>query len=329
MLKARMLLSAIAVGVTIPAAAHAQIPQVPEAPQVLQVPEAPQIPQVPEVPEVPVPDLPDLGPVPEPPLVPAPELPAPPVPASSGGDGGSPSGGSAPAPTASGGGGGVSSGGGGSTSADGGSGTATTRSRATRDTRAPAQRRRAERRLRHAVARLGGCLDELSYGQRRVLQLRAGVGAGPPRSRRGVARTLDIRVDRVRKLERRGLRNARALARADGCGSASAGGGTIALSSRPDGGGPIVTEASAGPASNGAEERGTEPDGGVPDSGGVLGESSALAPPDLGGGARRGESATGTSLWVAVGLMLLAALAGFATPTLSARVRESGTTSAG
>ena len=53
------------------------------------------------------------------------------------------------------------------------------------------------------------------------------------------------------------------------------------------------------------------------------------APPDLGNGGGRLESATGTSLWVAVGLMLLAALAGFATPSLRDRLREGPTTSAG
>ena len=41
------------------------------------------------------------------------------------------------------------------------------------------------------------------------------------------------------------------------------------------------------------------------------------------------ESATGTSLWVAVGLMLLAALAGFATPSLRDRLREGPPASAG
>ena len=64
------------------------------------------------------------------------------------------------------------------------------------------------------------------------------------------------------------------------------------------------------------------PEGGENDSGGILDESSALAPPDLGTGGGRGESATGTSLWVAASLMLLAALAGFATPSLRDRLRE-------
>jgi hypothetical protein len=332
MLKARMLVSAIAVGVTIPAAAHAQIPQVPE------------VPEVPPVPEVPVPDLPELPPVPTPP--PAPELPAPPLPApSGGGGGGAPSGGgsgssgagggSAPAPST--GGGGAPSGGGGS-SAGAGGGTGTTRSRtvrspgAERESRTPAQRRRAERRLRRTVARLDGCLDELAFNQRRVLELRAGVGAGPPQSRRGVARALDVPVVRVRRLERRGLRSARALARADNCGSAAAGAGPIALPSgpsRPDAGGPITDapEASAGPASGGAVDRGASPSGGGFDSGGVRGETSELAPPTLGDIGRRGKSATGTSLWVAAGLMLLAALAGFATPALGDRLRR--TSSAG
>jgi hypothetical protein len=54
-------------------------------------------------------------------------------------------------------------------------------------------------------------------------------------------------------------------------------------------------------------------------SGDVRGESQTQLPPPLGTGPR--EQAEGTSLWVAVGLMLLAALAGFATPALRDRMR--------
>ena len=60
--------------------------------------------------------------------------------------------------------------------------------------------------LRATVANASRCLDDLSAGQRRVLTLRAG-----SRSRRGVARRLDITVRRVARLERTGLARLRAL----------------------------------------------------------------------------------------------------------------------
>ena len=346
MLKARMLLSVVAVGVTVPAVAHAQLPQVPQPSQVtqaVQVPQAPQlppVPQVPQVPKVPVPDLPEPPPVPAPPA--APKLPAPSLQAAGGGASSGGGGGSAPS------GGGSSaapSGGGSSTSASSGGGSSTGGGGTTRrshvegdgagESRTPVQRRRAERRLQRAVARLGGCLDELAHTQQRVLELRAGVGAGPPRTRRGVARVMDIRVKQVWRLERRGLRNARAVARSDSCGSAAAGGGTIALpsgASGPDGTGPggggDTPEASAGPAA--PDGAGNLPNGAETRFAGVTGgESPELAPPAFGNADARLESATGTSLWVAVGLMLLAALAGFATPSLRDRLREGPPASAG
>ena len=350
-----MLLSVVAVGVTVPAVAHGQIPQVSEVTKAVQVPQVsqvtqavqvPQVPQLPPVPEVQVPDLPELPPVPAPP--PAPKLPAPKLPSPSlpapGGGGGAPTGGGGGSAPSGGGSSAAASGGGGSTPASSGGGSSgggdtTTRrshvvgSGGAGEGRTPVQQRRAQRRLQRAVARLGGCLDQLASEQQRVLELRAGVGAGPPRTRRGVARVMDIRVKQVWRLERRGLRNARTVARSDGCGSAAAGGGTIALASgpsRPDGTGPgsgsDSPEASAGPLVDGTE---TGPNGVETESAGVRGETPEPAPPDLGNAAGRIESVTGTSLWVAVALMLLAALAGFATPSLRDRLREGQTTSAG
>jgi hypothetical protein len=67
------------------------------------------------------------------------------------------------------------------------------------------------------VADTARCLDDLSAGQRRVLSLRAGLGAGPPRSRTGVARRLRISERRVVRLERTGLRRLRVLDRAGAC----------------------------------------------------------------------------------------------------------------
>jgi hypothetical protein len=359
MLKARMLLSALVVGIAVPAAAHAQLPQVQtsqvKTPQVqvgqVQVPQV-QVPpvqvppvQVPQVPEVPVPDLPEPPPVPVPkpaPKLPAPHLPAPGGPSGGGGDSapsGGDGGGSSPAAPSGGGGASTSASSGGGTSSGGGS-TTTRRSHVVSngggEARTRVQRHRAERRLQRAVARLGGCLDDLARDQARVLVLRSGVGAGPPRTRRGVARVMNIRVGQVWRLERRGLRGARAIARGDGCGSAGAGGGTIALASGPGrldgtGAGPAgdAREASVGPAAaNGPIGDGAEngPNGAATE---LAGESPELAPPDLGSGAGRLESATGTSLWVAASLMLLAALAGFATPSLRDRLREGEATSAG
>jgi hypothetical protein len=143
-----------------------------------------------------------------------------------------------------------------------------------------------------------------------------------------VARVLDIRVRRVVRLERRGLRRARELDRAGACGSAAAsGGGTIVTPGSlggPDSGEATPVEDSLGggtPSGDGRDGGGqSSPDG---PSGDVRGESEAQPPPALGGPR---DSAEGTSLWVAAGLMLLAALAGFATPALRDRLRSGGTT---
>ena len=66
----------------------------------------------------------------------------------------------------------------------------------------------------------------------------------------------------------------------------------------------------------------TGPDGTETGLTAARGTSPEPAPPDFANGGGRLESATRTSLWVAAGLMLLAALAGFATPSLRDRVRE-------
>ncbi len=106
----------------------------------------------------------------------------------------------------------------------------TTAERAPAAARAPATRGgvlaaerpvRRERRLRRTVTRLRGCLDGLPTAERRVLVLRTGLGPRPARSRARVARVLDVSAGRVARLERRGLRRLRGLAR-DGCGGATA-----------------------------------------------------------------------------------------------------------
>ncbi len=72
--------------------------------------------------------------------------------------------------------------------------------------------------LRTTVKTASRCLDDLSSPQRRVLKLRAGLGASP-RSRRGVARRLDITVRRVTRLERTGLSRLRTLTGQGACGA--------------------------------------------------------------------------------------------------------------
>ena len=84
-----------------------------------------------------------------------------------------------------------------------------------RSTEAPALQRECE--LRATVDTASRCLPELPVAQQRVLTLRAGVGAGPPRSRGGVARRLRITERRVVRLERSGLRQLRILVLADAC----------------------------------------------------------------------------------------------------------------
>ena len=179
------------------------------------------------------------------------------------------------------------------------------------------------------MQRLSGCLDELPATQRRVLVLRTGFGDASPRTRRGVARVLDIRVQRVVRIERRGLRQARELDRTGACGSAGGAGPIIAPGT--------VTGGSGGESTPVEESLG----GGTPGSGGDNGSGNGSSP-DRGSGDVRGESAEqpplpfadgppeqagGTSLWVAIALMLLAGLAGFATPALRERLRGSGTAS--
>ena len=94
-----------------------------------------------------------------------------------------------------------------------------TRSRIT-DSASAACHGAAQRRecvLRETVARSSACLDDLSSAQRRVLMLRAGAGAGPPRSRGGVAKKLRISERRVARLERTGLSRRARSARQGAC----------------------------------------------------------------------------------------------------------------
>jgi hypothetical protein len=83
-----------------------------------------------------------------------------------------------------------------------------------------------ERKLRRLVARLSGCLGGLSSPERRVLALRAGLGAAPALSRNDVASRLRISSRRVRRLELHGVKGLRRLAGSGGCGGKGSESGT-------------------------------------------------------------------------------------------------------
>jgi Sigma-70, region 4 len=194
-------------------------------------PSVPSVPSLPSVPALPAPSLPATPAVPHqvPTRVPAvPKLiPRPATPQSSSGSssssapgaGRTPSSASGPrtAPSTSAGSGravrssSVASGSG-SSGGRSAAGRAQARGRAAaRSSGSPAQRRVArERRLRRTVRRLGTCLDDLPTLERRVLELRTGLGPGRARNREGVARALDLSTRRVTRLERRGVRRLRA-----------------------------------------------------------------------------------------------------------------------
>jgi hypothetical protein len=296
---------------------------------------------VPTVPSVPAPTPP--APVPNVPLPQPPPVPDPaPLPGTGGGGGGGGGGGSSSGgggggggSTSSGGGGSNSSGGGGSSSSGGGStsssssgggaaGSSSSRSRARAAARAARRpTRRSERKLRRRVTRFTACLDDLSSSQERVLVLRAGVGSADPHSRQSVARILDVPVRRVVRIERRGLRTARSLSQAGACGG---GGGTTSSSSvepqymvpgdtdtaAPD------TAAGDGDPSLGRTE--TTKDDTAGGSGDVRGESETNLPPRT--FPEDGSDAGGVSLAIGLALIVLALLAGFATPHVRARLRS-------
>jgi hypothetical protein len=175
--------------------------------------------------------------------------------------------------------------------------------------------RRADRRVRRLVARFGGCLQQLTVRQRRVLRLRAGLGPREPATRAAVARRLDLPVERVRRAERRGLRALRSNAR-EGCGAASDGAGADpALTGAVDGAAAasaVLASGSGGrggsgdPASGGGRNSGggssdgsSGGDGGS--SGGVKGIGATSPPP--------GAPATDVTLPLIV--LLVAGLAAF------------------
>jgi hypothetical protein len=73
------------------------------------------------------------------------------------------------------------------------------------------------------VLRFQGCLDSVPSRERRVLELRAGVGSAHTRSRAEVARLTGLRKRSVARLERRGLTRLRTLANGGTCAGATRG----------------------------------------------------------------------------------------------------------
>jgi Sigma-70, region 4 len=296
-----------------------QVPEV-QVPEV-RVPEV-RVPEV-RVPEVEVPDVPVPTPPPTP-RVPVPDVPAP---ARPGGDGGGGGGGGGGAPSGGGGGG---SGGGGTTASSSGEGSrpATSSGSVPRSTpaspraddsgsdRAAARPEQRRATLRGTVERLSGCLDSLGSAERRVLVLRSGLGAGPARTRRGVARVLDVRVQRVRRLERSGLRHVRAVARTDGCGGSVTETQPVSGSDVADD--EIVTLATVTPA---GEDPAPESSGST--GGGGQGDvrSEAASRPVFPGFIPNPVDG-GVGLVLAIVLVALAAAAGFATPSIRDRLRR-------
>ena len=73
------------------------------------------------------------------------------------------------------------------------------------------------------MLRFQGCLDSVPSRERRVLELRAGVGSAHTRSRAEVARLTGLRKRSVARLERRGLKRLRTLANGGTCAGATRG----------------------------------------------------------------------------------------------------------
>ena len=139
------------------------------------------------------------------------------------------------------------------------------------------------------------------------------------------------------RLERTGLRKVRALARGGSCGGGGDGSGTAAGSGSASGGDGDVTSlasangvsaaAGAGDVDTGSGSSagsGSGSGGGNGESGGVRGETDSR-PGLFGNGGVAGPSAVpgGTPIIVGIALILLAAIAGFAAPQVSSRVRSS------
>jgi hypothetical protein len=137
------------------------------------------------------------------------------------------------------------------------------RSAGARDT--PRRARSRERRLRRLVAASRGCLAALPAAERRVLVLRAGLGPRDPRSRRATAARLDVPLAAVRRRERAGVRQLRAL-------GGDCGGAAVSPSAASAAGAMLASTPTAATAAGGQARPGGD---GEPDAGGVLGASES------------------------------------------------------
>lgn len=260
-------------------------------------PKVPQLPATPQLPKAPVPVPAPTLPAPPPVQVPsAPKAPTPSVPkvpnvGSTGGSGGSSgdgsvSGGSSPSRGGSG--TAYSPGTGSGSSSEEGSRNDNERAGKRRRT---ARRKRFERRLRRTVRRNTDCLSSLGNFQQRVLRLRTGVGDRPARSRRTVARRLDVRGKRVARAESRGLKRLRRAADS-GCGETR---GSIPVAWFM----PVSPLAIATPMPQLTELASLSPDGTSRPVGGVLGafrSSDSDGGLDFGPGAEGPDGAGGSDL---------------------------------
>jgi hypothetical protein len=140
------------------------------------------------------------------------------------------------------------------------------------------------------VLTLPACVQRLDSTQRRVLVLRAGVGARAPRSRRRVASRLHVTVRRVARVERAGMRRLRTLQRTNSCAAAPAGtagvvarGGLAPVSGSGTGPGTPAAPTHA-PSGGGSSSEGNSSDGG-PGGGsrqGIGGQFATSPPGPLG-----------------------------------------------
>jgi hypothetical protein len=164
--------------------------------------------------------------------------------------------------------------------------------------------------------RLQGCLGRVPRAERRVLVLRAGIGIARTRSRAQVARITGLRRTSVARLERRGLRRLRALARTGACAAlAPAAISALPVSGPPPGGGGLVPRGQVLP----EHRSGTSPSG--PRTGGKNAHQSTELPLARPGGARApqpgGSSFDLAFVYVPLALLVFALL-------LAREVRRTG-----
>jgi hypothetical protein len=183
---------------------------------------------------------------------------------------------------------------------------------------------RREARLRRTVRRLQGCLPALGSFERRVLELRSGIG-GQALSVGAVARRLDVSAARVRATEGSGLNHLRRADSRFGCGGHGGGGAHGSRVSNRSIGLAVASAAAITRASNPlplsapAAAR-SDPGSAGPDAQGIAGAQASSSPKDDGlklDTRARQAAASGSdfplALIVIVALLLLLPIAALAT----------------